>query len=162
MKKMQNLAMSDNEKKIDKMTVLIGENARLKQLYQEAATYKNKFMKKNTQLTKDLKKTKFDLEQAWSQVDGLKKRLKKVNFSKKTFGTVYEEKIQGLTEEVEMLVERNQDLKKKLKKEQKECLEVQYNPQRNTLALSLRHQALLHHLIRLLLTQLYHIKYIHY
>ena len=39
--------MSDNEKKIDKMTVLIGENARLKKLYEEAHTYKNKFLKKN-------------------------------------------------------------------------------------------------------------------
>lgn len=47
MKKMNKLAISDNENKMDKMTTLISENARLKQLYQEAATYKNKFLKKN-------------------------------------------------------------------------------------------------------------------
>ena len=60
---MQTLAISDNEKKIDKMTTLIGENARLKQLYQEAATYKNKFLKKNQTLTKQIKQYEFQLQQ---------------------------------------------------------------------------------------------------
>ena len=55
MKKMNKLAISDSENKCDKMTNLIGENAELKQLYQEASSYKTKFLKKNKDQTKQLR-----------------------------------------------------------------------------------------------------------
>jgi len=87
------MTITDNENKIKKMTKLISENAVLKQKFQECDTYKNKFMKRNRELTKEIKDLETQITHSQQQNFQLKQRVKKVNFSKKTYGTVYEEKI---------------------------------------------------------------------
>lgn len=90
---MSNMTITDNENKIKKMTKLIAENAVLKQKFQECDTYKNKFMKRNRELTKEIKELESKITENEQTNYNLHMRIKKVNFAKKTYGTVYEEKI---------------------------------------------------------------------
>ncbi|KAL4445526.1 hypothetical protein ABPG74_004600 [Tetrahymena malaccensis] len=132
-------SINENEKRIEKLTKLLEENAVISEKLSESETYKKKFKEKNIQLEKSLKEIQQQrdkIEQAYVQ---MKKRVNDLSVLKTTNNKILEEKIKSLSKENEDLIEENKKLKKQLQRkpavvqeyeeeEQEELEEVQAKP----------------------------------
>ncbi|KAL4491261.1 hypothetical protein ABPG72_021647 [Tetrahymena utriculariae] len=109
-------SVNENEKRIEKLTKLLEENAILSEKLSESETYKKKFKEKNIQLEKSLKEIQQQrdkIEQAYVQT---KKRVNDLSVLKTTNNKILEEKIKSLSKENEDLIEENKKLKKQLQR----------------------------------------------